>query len=129
MVALVGALMMGFLWYPHYAFAAEFGVRIPWHMSQDQRNTIQPQVTRILWYDNHELLIWKNSKCKPNDGDCLQKKREGAEGWRVGLREAMGEAEYFGFDTTIVELCSDGTFPAYGEPSESQCRDGSMPSY
>jgi hypothetical protein len=112
----------------HNAFSESFGVDAPWYMSQDERDLLQPFVTKQLQGLKKSVADIQGVAC--SNAECMAKKLADFQGTKKSLDNAVDAADHFGFDVSIPSLpapklaCADGSKP---DDNNGKCADGTSP--
>jgi hypothetical protein len=109
----------------HTDFSTNFGVKAPVNMSQDERDILQPLVTKQLKELSKQVFEIKSKVCA--DAECTAQKLADFQSSQKALDDAVDAARHFDFDTSIPlpllsPTCADGR-----EPANGLCGDGSTP--
>jgi hypothetical protein len=97
------AIVIGFTaMYQHNSFQTAFGIGAPWFMNQDERDLLQPFVTKSLRELNQQVSNAQLTVC--DDAGCMQEKLAKFQMSRGSLNDAVDAANRFDFDVSIPAL-------------------------
>jgi hypothetical protein len=98
MIIVIGA---GYVFYKAYysvGFKSSFEVSIPWFMDQDERELLQPFVTKQIQGRAKQVDVIRRTTC--DDPTCMQKKLADFQTAKYALDCAVNSANHFDFDAS-----------------------------